>query len=1049
MSNKNGSTTKDFDTATIKRRISGGALAAGALVTGVYNSQQSADAATIDMGSMKTTDKSVGSTEGLPSQGSITLSGDVIGFNFKGKQEVTKMMHLNGNIAYCLELSAQNPDGVGFKPGGSASDKSNAAIFQAINLGYPNKKGSDYGVTDTQLYAATQGLVWILSDSRGSAQVTNRNLKFDDPKVEALIDKLLPQIKTGITSDQAIKLFQDSITASEADQKKALEEMNAKAKKDAEDDVERSLNAQSKTLIDSIKYNVERIKNNNKPSANDGLGHDEYDNHDYKNGSHTSSYKINYSANSALKLSPTSKITFDKALPAGSEVVQNGKKLSSSDNKTYTVNNNANFEVKTPFSNDAGKYTFTAEPSQNATGKVSATSEKTGKDYTKRLPGKEASWMGIQSYEATGPSKYPDGQATIQRPQDIMAAVKHTTTGKPIDIVGKGKASGTKDISVSSKGNAVFQYEKMFGVPTLRKVDQDGKPLKNTLFQLWTLDDKGAMKKKVGEYASDSNGFIVPGADGTTNEAGNKDVSAYAKLPLGTKYAWKEIQSDGKHKTDTNLLPGTIDRHHVLWGDVTARDDQFTLVSDKAVNELDKPITEDAGLESKASFANGAFEAPAGKNQQIKDKLIGKLDKSLVNKELTVKTTLMDKSTRKPLEIDGKPVIITRKFTPKTQNLDYEAVVTNLDTSKLAGKTIVLYEDILDENGKTVGKEHDLGNEDQTLRVLDNPKIRTVATSDKGDKTVNPLKNSKLNDRVEYHNLVPGKKYQLKAELMDTLANKPLMNNGKPVVATIEFVAEKADGVINVPVNVDISKLAGKKTTFFETLIDDGDVVAEFKDIKDKDETVDVSKPEMGTTATGQSGNHVDEVTKNGTINDNVKGSGIQPGDYELHGTLKDKKTGKDVLDKDGKPVQNSKNVTVSKDGKLDVDLPLKNFDASKPRETVVFEELTTTEENGGKQVVAEHKDLKSASQTVEFKEDAENNPETAVAPGNPGGGNSSQPGGPVSSSVPGSGVMNSTAAAIKNHPIASTLITLIVLIASAAALTKDKWKQLLPNKKQ
>ena len=70
----------------------------------------------------------------------------------------------------------------------------------------------------------------------------------------------------------------------------------------------------------------------------------------------------------------------------------------------------------------------------------------------------------------------------------------------------------------------------------------------------------------------------------------------------------------------------------------------------------------------------------------------------------------MDKATQKPLIVNGKPVIVTSQFTPKTATGTHIVSIT-FDASDLKGKTIVVFED-LTLGGKDIAVHHDITDEE-------------------------------------------------------------------------------------------------------------------------------------------------------------------------------------------------------------------------------------------------------------------------------------------------------------------------------------------------
>lgn len=229
-----------------------------------------------------------------------------------------------------------------------------------------------------------------------------------------------------------------------------------------------------------------------------------------------------------------------------------------------------------------------------------------------------------------------------------------------------------------------------------------------------------------------------------------------------------------------------------------------------------------------------------GKRVQIEDTVTYKnLD---VNATYVVRGTLMDKKTGKPVEINGKKVTAeSEPFQPESKDGE-TTVVFELDSSKLEDVSLVvfetLYEIVADEEGNETERKivvhEDINDVDQTLYV---PKIRTKATDKDGKKVIMVNPKVTLVDTVSYTNIAPGK-YTLRAELYFDNGKPVNDNHGKPYVAEITF-EDEGDGEAMVSITIDATNFAGKKIVFYETLLYEGNPVAEHKDPRDKDQTVE------------------------------------------------------------------------------------------------------------------------------------------------------------------------------------------------------------------
>ena len=171
------------------------------------------------------------------------------------------------------------------------------------------------------------------------------------------------------------------------------------------------------------------------------------------------------------------------------------------------------------------------------------------------------------------------------------------------------------------------------------------------------------------------------------------------------------------------------------------------------------------------------------------------------------------------------------------------------DTAKtaaqLAGNTIVAFES-LSRDKFVVATHADINDEAQSVHYV---KIGTTLTGDdKKSKTVDVTDDkgnahpASLIDTVAYENLVPGIEYTMTGQLM-----RDGKEFGSPV--SVKFTPKEANGTVEIPFTVDVTDF-GPATTLvaFETLTVEKDgapvVVAEHKDLNDKDQTIIIAKPD-------------------------------------------------------------------------------------------------------------------------------------------------------------------------------------------------------------
>ena len=303
----------------------------------------------------------------------------------------------------------------------------------------------------------------------------------------------------------------------------------------------------------------------------------------------------------------------------------------------------------------------------------------------------------------------------------------------------------------------------------------------------------------------------------------------------------------------------------------------------------------------------------------------------------TVTGTAIDKTTGETLKDDaGKDVTAKASFKAEKANgtVDVEFV---FDGSTLAGKTVVMYENIY-YNNKLIGVHADISDEAQIIYV---PSVKTAATDTKTEtKLTYAEKDIKITDTVEYTNLIPGKTYKVTGTAMDKKTGKVIKDaDGKEVTSEAEITPETADGKVDVDFIFDGSNLAGKTIVMFEEIRYEGKLIGVHADINDEAQTIYV--PAIATEALDEvTGIHLSNAGDDVKVKDTVTYKNLIPGlTYRVAGTVMDKDT--------KKPLQNGgKDITAeavftpeTADGTVDVEF---TFSAKEfaGKTMVLFEKL-------------------------------------------------------------------------------------------------------------
>ena len=303
----------------------------------------------------------------------------------------------------------------------------------------------------------------------------------------------------------------------------------------------------------------------------------------------------------------------------------------------------------------------------------------------------------------------------------------------------------------------------------------------------------------------------------------------------------------------------------------------------------------------------------------------------------TVTGTAIDKTTGKPLKDDaGKDVTAKASFKAEKANGTVDVAFV-FDGSTLAGKTVVMYENIY-YNNKLVGVHADISDEAQIIYV---PSVKTAATDTKTEtKLTYAEKDIKITDTVEYTNLIPGKTYKVTGTAMDKKTGKVIKDaDGKAVTSEAEITPETADGKVDVDFIFDGSNLAGKTIVMFEEIRYEDKLIGVHADIDDEAQTIYV--PAIATEALDEvTGIHLSNAGDDVKVKDTVTYKNLIPGlTYRVAGTVMDKDT--------KKPLQNGgKDITAeavftpeTADGTVDVEF---TFSAKEfaGKTMVLFEKL-------------------------------------------------------------------------------------------------------------
>ncbi|WP_210385384.1 VaFE repeat-containing surface-anchored protein, partial [Corynebacterium sp. HMSC05E07] len=266
------------------------------------------------------------------------------------------------------------------------------------------------------------------------------------------------------------------------------------------------------------------------------------------------------------------------------------------------------------------------------------------------------------------------------------------------------------------------------------------------------------------------------------------------------------------------------------------------------------------------------------------------------------------------------------------------------------------------------------------------PRIKTEAKF--GGEAKQVVAGATVIDTVSYEDLVPGKKYTLKAELRSKVADE---NGDYPVVGhgeLVDFTPDAESGEVEVKIDVDkqletpIAAAVAYERLYSHEVNDegkdapnaegDGNLIVTHEEINDPAQTVYTKwSPKIGTVAKLAEGNR---VVEGATVIDTVTYKDLVPGkNYTLKAKLISKEDGTTVLDEATHKFTAEKSAG-SEDVKITVNDKAKNAVGA----AVAFEKLFSAEvdadgkdiSNSGEEVeIAKHEDINDGDQTVNTTE--------------------------------------------------------------------------------
>ena len=487
--------------------------------------------------------------------------------------------------------------------------------------------------------------------------------------------------------------------------------------------------------------------------------------------------------------------------------------------------------------------------------------------------------------------------------------------------------------------------------------------------------------------------------DNPDNGGGSEEPTTSPENPDTEENTTEETTSENPEE-ETSSSETTTDSEPTESEETTTEDtDEPTpgKTTDVVPNPDPTPTTEkqekdlNPKIETEASFDGDKQQVVAGAT--VKDKV--HYEGLVQGKKYTLKAELRNKAA----DENGEHAILgtgSETFEAEGESGDVEV---EIDVDKPLEKPVAaavafekLYSHEVDENGNDAPNDSEDGNliethediddEAQTVKTKWNPEIRTEAKIKDGNRVE---KGATVIDTVTYKDLVPGKKYTLKAKLISKKDGETVLGEGSE-----ELVPEESAGKKDVEITVnDKADPAVDAAVAFEKLVStevdkhgnettgstDENEIATHEDIDDEKQTVNTKwTPSIKTNADFD---NAKQVKAGVTVKDTVEYTDLVPGkEYTLKAELHNKAEN----DKGEHEVVGKGDVTFTPEksaGEQVVDIKVNDDVEGVIKAAVAFEDLYSkqVDENGKEtpnsdeeKKITDHRDINDGKQTVTSK---------------------------------------------------------------------------------
>jgi len=382
--------------------------------------------------------------------------------------------------------------------------------------------------------------------------------------------------------------------------------------------------------------------------------------------------------------------------------------------------------------------------------------------------------------------------------KEISADSHYLLSDEKYPVVFEYAGQNTVTVNLSVNNGELIENNLIYGTVKGLKIDRETNgTVAGALFGLFKADETDFTEKTAILLAkSDKNGIFT-----------------FENVPFG-EWTVKELQPAENYLPSDDIHRITVTENEQII-EITAVNDRIPEIKTTADVDGEKEIcaTEVFTLTDTVSYKH-----------------------LIPGKEYVLKGILMDKSTGKPLVIDGKEIRSIVKFIPEEPS----GVITvkfTFDSKFIKQDTDIVVFETLYRDGKELAVHADIEDKGQTVKVKI-PEIKTQATAEEKKEIIASGK-VVIEDIVSYKNLTPGKEYTVKGVLMDKATGKPFTVNGEEIRSSYTFKPEKTDGEITMTFTFDASGIIkSTEIVVFESVFRDGVEIAVHADINDDGQTV-------------------------------------------------------------------------------------------------------------------------------------------------------------------------------------------------------------------